>query len=414
MLTSAVRPARFADVFGVSEFRWLWLAEAQSVAGDQLARVALSVLVFDRTGSAGWTGLTYALTYLPDLVGGPLLAGLADLFPRRRVMVVADLIRAVLFGLMAVPAVPLVVVAGLLVVAQLCNAPFKAAQAATLPVVLSGDRYVVGQTVRQVTGQSAQLLGFAAGGVLVAMIGPHRALAVDAVTFALSALLLSGGVVARASVAAAGGTIGYWDRLTQGVHIVWGDRRLRSLVGLAWLAGFVIVPEGLAVPYAADIGGGSITAGVLLGAHPAGLALGALVVGRFVGPVRRLRLVGPLAVGAIVPLLAFGAEPDLPAAALLLMVSGACGAYQVVAGATFVRLVPGYARGQAFGLAGSGLIAVQGVGLVFGGLSAQALGSPGTAIMLAAAAGLLVGIPAAASWRSSVNALGLTEIGVQV
>jgi len=190
VLTSAVRPARFADVFGVSEFRWLWLAEAQSVAGDQLARVALSVLVFDRTGSAGWTGLTYALTYLPDLVGGPLLAGLADLFPRRRVMVVADLIRAVLFGLMAVPAVPLVVVAGLLVVAQLCNAPFKAAQAATLPVVLSGDRYVVGQTVRQVTGQSAQLLGFAAGGVLVAMIGPHRALAVDAVTFCIVGVAL--------------------------------------------------------------------------------------------------------------------------------------------------------------------------------------------------------------------------------
>lgn len=70
--------ATFREVLGIAEFRALWLAELQSIAGDQLARVALTVLVFSRTNSAAWTGLTYALTYLPDLIGGPLLAGLAD------------------------------------------------------------------------------------------------------------------------------------------------------------------------------------------------------------------------------------------------------------------------------------------------------------------------------------------------
>lgn len=53
----------------------LWLAEVLSLLGDQLARVALSVLVFDRTGSALLTGLVYGLSFLPALVAGPLLGG---------------------------------------------------------------------------------------------------------------------------------------------------------------------------------------------------------------------------------------------------------------------------------------------------------------------------------------------------
>lgn len=68
----------------LSEFRTLWAAFAQSVLGDQLARVALSLLVFERTESAGWTAATYALTSLPALLSGVLLSGLADRFPAVR------------------------------------------------------------------------------------------------------------------------------------------------------------------------------------------------------------------------------------------------------------------------------------------------------------------------------------------
>ncbi|HEY0499585.1 MAG TPA: MFS transporter, partial [Kutzneria sp.] len=93
-------------MFANGEFRALWLAELVSTAGDQVARVALSLLVFDRTRSAALAALTFALTMLPALFG-PLLAGLADRYPRRNVMVTADLIRAVLMGIMAIPGVSL-------------------------------------------------------------------------------------------------------------------------------------------------------------------------------------------------------------------------------------------------------------------------------------------------------------------
>jgi len=55
-----------------------------SIIGDQLAKVALSILVFQRTSSTLLTALTYGLSYLPWVIGGPLLSTLADRLPRRQ------------------------------------------------------------------------------------------------------------------------------------------------------------------------------------------------------------------------------------------------------------------------------------------------------------------------------------------
>jgi len=365
-----------------------------------LARVALSVLVFERTNSAGLTALTYALTYLPDLLGGPLLSGLADRFPRRTVMVSTDLARAVLVGCMAIPGIPIALIAVLLVAARLCNSPFSAAQAATLPAVLAGDRYVIGQTVRQITNQTAQLAGFAGGGGLVAVLGTSQALAADALTFLASAALIGFGVKARpAPVPDGEGHASLLQQLNAGARIIWHDRRLRSLVGLAWLAGFVIVPEGLAAPYAKEIGEGTVAVGLLLAAHPAGIVIGAFVLGRAVTQQRRRQLIGPLAVLAVLPLVGYALHPGLLGTMGLLLISGACAAYQVTASATFMRIVPDSGRGQAFGLAGSGLIAVQGIGLVAGGVLVSLVGSVAMTVAVAGAAGTLAAIPAAAAWH---------------
>lgn len=404
--TGQSQSATFREVLAVAEFRALWLAELQSVAGDMLARVALSILVFQHTGSAAWTALTYALTMLPDLIAGPLLGGLADRYPRRTVMVIADLSRAVLVALMALPGVPLVVLAGLLVLVQLFAAPFAAAQIATLPLALEGDRFDVAQATRQITVQVAQGLGFAAGGALVAWIGVHRSLAIDAATFAVSALLIRAGVVRRPSATAtigadlASDAQGYWRRIAAGARVIWSQPALRIIVGLAWLAGFVVVPEGLAAVYAGQLRLGAAAVGILLAAHPAGLVIGAVLVGRVLSPVWRRRLMAPLAVAALLPLLVFVAEPGLIPAAVLLVLSGACGSYQITASTTFVRLVPDSGRGQAFGLAGSGLIAVQGIGVVGGGALAQALNSAADAIAIAGVVGLVAGLVLATRWRA--------------
>lgn len=167
--------------------------------------------------------------------------------------------------------------------------------------------------------------------------------------------------------------------------MIWWDGRLRSLVAVSWLAGFIVLPEGLAAPYAEQIGAGDA-------------AVGALVVSRWCPPEWRLRLMRPMAIAAIAVLLGFAAQPGLAVAMALLAVSGICGSYQVIAAATFMQLIPDAERGQAYGLAGSGLKAAQGLGIAAGGVLAQAVGAAGTAIALAAATGTVVAALATVVW----------------
>jgi hypothetical protein len=398
----------FAAVFGLREYRVLFLAQVLSIVGDQLSRVALSVLVFERTASAGLTALAYALTYLPDLVAGPLLSGLADRWPRRGLMVVADVARALLVPLMALPGASLLVVCGVLVLSQLFGAPHRAARSATLVVVLPGEYYVVGLAASNATAQVAQVAGFAVGGGAVAALGVGGALLLDAFTFAASAVLVGVGVRGRpAPVSATGERGGWWAGVREGCAVVWGDRGLRALVGLACVSGWYTAVEGVAVPYAVSVGGGPVAAGVLLAAAPAGAAIGMVLLVRLVGPRPRLRVMGAMSVAACVPLLGFAAGPGVSVAVVLLVVSGLGSAYQLTANAAFVQAVPDARRGQAFGLAVTALQVAQGVGIAVAGAVAQFAG-PAGAITAAGAGGVLTAAGAWWAWhRASAPAVGV-------
>lgn len=403
MVGGVVEKARWRDVFGHAEFRALFLAGVLSVVGDQLARVALSVLVFERTASAGLTALTYALTYIPDLLFGPLLAGFADRYPRRRVMIVTDLARAVLVAAMAIEALPLIVVILLLLALQAFGSPFNAARAATLPVVLPGDHYVLGKAANDMVVQFSQVLGFGTGGLAVVAVGTSGGLLLDSVTFLLSAALIAFGVRARPTPQAHEPDEpdepkrSYFKDLAAGASLVARTPRLRALVALAMVAGFYITVEGLAVPYANEIGGGPEAAGLLLAASPAGAVIGMWLITLW-PPERRMRLLGPLAAAACVPLIFCALKPGLAVTVLLWGLSGAASAYHLPASASFVQAVPDHQRGQAFGVASTALKTSQGLGILLAGLLAERL-TPSLSLAVMGAAGVLVAIAAGAAWR---------------
>ena len=171
------------------------------------------------------------------------------------------------------------------------------------------------------------------------------------------------------------------------MRLVFGDPVLRSLVLFAWLCAFYVIPEGLAVPYAATFGGGAVTAGLLLAAMPAGMVVGSLLFSRFVRPAKRLHVMGWMSMLACLPLIGAGAHPPLWCVVALWALSGVGGAYQLAANTAFVGAVPAAGRGQAFGLAQSGILAGQGVGILVGGAAAQVLG-PETVVALAGVLGL--------------------------
>ncbi len=398
------RQATYGEVIAVKEFRALWYGQGLSLLGDQLAQVALAVLVYDRTGSALATAAVYALTYLPSILGGPLLAGLADRFARRGVMVACDLLRAALVGVMALPFMPFPVLCGLVFLVVLLSAPFSAARAALLPEVLEGDRYVVGSALQNMTNQAVQMLGFAAGGAVIAAMGPYRALAINAATFLASALIIVTGVRRRPASGQDGDKPSMWKMTRAGARLVFGDRKLRTLVLFAWLCGFYVLPEGIAVPYAVELYTGvlpiPVITGLLMAAMPLGTVLGAFLFSRFVSPPGRMRLMGWLAMLSCAPLIVTAMRPPLEVVLAAWVLSGIGGAYQLAANAAFVQRVPADQRGQAFGLVQSGLMAAQGIAILIGGYAAEKLG-PEPVVALSGITGLTVAAVLAMIWTES-------------
>lgn len=401
-----VAQATFRDVFRVGEFQALWFGQLLSIMGDQLARVALTLLVYDRTHSAALSALTYALTFLPDLVGGPLLSGLADRHPRRGLMVTADVARCALVAVMAIPGMPLIWVCVLLVIVQLFASPFNASRGAVLPQILEDDLFVTGQAVINITYQTGQLAGYVAGGAIVAFTGEHTALLIDAGTFAASALLVRFGLRARNAPTRFNGvrtSTATLVSLRAGLKLVWRNHVLRALVWLGCLSAFYVIGEGLAVPYTKELGGGPLTTGLLFAALPAGNAVGTLLLTRLVTPTNRLRLLGPLAVLAPLVLVLCAFRLGLIATLVVWAASAAAAGYQSVAGAAFIQAVPDAGRGQAFGLAQTSLRVSQGVGVVLAGAMAEWI-SPSMVVTLFGAIGTIVAVLAALSYQRADTA----------
>lgn len=403
-------PVAYRDVFAVSEFRAVWSAQALSAAGDQFAQVAIAFVVYARTGSPFLTALAYALTYLPPILGGPTLAGLADILPRQQVMITLDLIRAGLVALMALPGMPLPGLCTLFFATVLLGSPFSAARSALLPDVLPRDKFLAGSAIGNHTSQLGQIAGFLVGGGLVATLGPYRALALDSLSFSLSAGILACWVRPRpAPPCAAAPGPSPWEITWEGVSAVFGNPVLRTLVLFGWLAGFAVVPEGLAAPYARAVGGGPPAVGLLMAAMPAGTVLGAFVIGRLMRPSDRMRPMGWLAMLSCAPLMFSLLHPPLPLVLLMLGLAGAGGAYQLAAAAAFVRALPAATKVRAFAVAQSGVLAAQGLGILTAGAVAQRMG-PQAAVALAGLLGLLAAAALATDWTNRHGQL-ITALG---
>ena len=143
------------------EFRALAISNTLSLAGDDLARVALAIVFYQQTRSAFMAAFTFGLSFIPSLVAGPLLSTLGDRFPRRHVMVVCDVARTVLVGLGAIAlglgwpaAVPL----GLLLLAAFFSPAFEASRGALMPHIVAADEYVAASVATGIAAQMSQIV----------------------------------------------------------------------------------------------------------------------------------------------------------------------------------------------------------------------------------------------------------------
>ncbi|WP_217554528.1 MFS transporter [Streptomyces sp. GbtcB6] len=366
------RPAGYGWVLAVPEFRAVFAAHVLSMLGVIVSEIALSVLVYDLTGSPLLSALTFALGFLPYLVGGTLLAPVADRFPARRVLVVCDLVCAGCVAVMAVPGTGIGVLLGLRCALAVVSPVFAGTRMATLSDVLGGgELFVLGRSLLRIVAQSALLVGYGLGGLLLTVLAPRHALLITVGTFLASAALLRLGTrhrPARVRAREHGGD-------AAGTRQLLADRRVRRLLLLFWIpAMFAVVPEALAAPYADALGTGSPGLGLLMCALPVGTIAGELYAGARLGPAARERIALPLVCLTLLPYLGFALHPSLALSLLLLVTAGAGSAYTLGLDQWFVRAVPEELRGRAMTVLSAGLMTVQGVGMTLAGVAAEAVG----------------------------------------
>jgi predicted MFS family arabinose efflux permease len=251
---------------------------------------------------------------------------------------------------------------------------------------------VVGTAVTVTTYQFAQVIGFAAGGTLVAFFGIRTSLIIDAATFVGSALIVRAWVQARpAAMVGPRHESSRRAGVFTGVRLVLARPRLRTPLFFGLLAAFYNAPEGVAAPLAHAVGGGAAAVGVILAANALGQTIGTITFSRFVTPTTRLRFMGPLAISACGVLVLFFWKPDLYLSLLILVASGLCACYQLAANAAFVSAAPQEQRSQAFGLAQGAMSLGQGVVMILAGAAAEHH-APARAIAVCGAVGVVAAL----------------------
>jgi len=359
----------------VQSFRLLALATVGSAFGTWLAFVALTIDVYDRTGSAVWVSALLIADFLPAIVIGVAASSLVDRLPRRRLMIASDLARVAIFAVLPFANGPGAIVA-LAALAGFATGFFRPALYAGLPNLLPDEDLPYANSLLQTIENVAWALGPVLGGVLVAATGADAAYWINSVTFLVSAALLAG-IPDRLLQSAQAVGRGYWRDLTDGFKLVRDSRALLTV-----LAAWNVVMLATAGANVAEIvlaketfDAGDFGYGLLVGVTGVGLALGSLLAGSQLEH-RALATVYATSIGLVaVGMVGAAAAPNVWIAAVSVAVAGTGNGAAVVCNALLVqRGAPDELRGRAFTLLMSSNYLVLGIGMIAAGPLTDELG----------------------------------------
>lgn len=366
------RLGRLAEPLADRSVRRLWYARTVSEAGNWAARIALTLHVFARTGSPLAAAAVTTVSLLPHLGFGQVLGTLADRFPHRGVMVSSDVVRGLLFVLLALTDLPVPALLGIAFLAGLADPPFGAAYSAALPQ-LAGDRYLAAQTLFTATRQAMTLLGFAAGALLVAAAGTSWALGLNGVSFFAGALFIAGIRSTRSRAAADRGPL-----IRPAVRALTSDRLIVvsvAVVTLGTLLGMTV--EGLMVAYAGHLGLGATGAGLLATVPPLAAIATAFFLPTDGEHARLVRLVCCTVAGmATVSFAVFVLDSPLPLVLVGFLAAGSLDVMTVPAGAVIAQRLPQASRGTAFSFLEGLLMVSHAGGVLAAGALATATSVP--------------------------------------
>jgi MFS family permease len=378
---------------GHTAFRRLLGGLAVSQLGDWLYNLALVTLVYSRTHSALWAGVTTAARVVPIVALGPLGGAIADRFDRRRLMIACDLIRLALMAVLALVALtrlPVVVFPLIAALATAAGAPFLACASAVTPRLVPDADLPGANAARSAVGAIGIIAGPALGGVLLLLGSPALAFVVNAATFGLSALAvlaIPAGPAFAVDPAAAERPSSLVRDVADGAAVLRAHPEALRLVGADVMCSLVYGMQTVLLLLAARHAGlGLHGYGYLFAGIGAGGLLGTALASRAARrPHSRAVLPAALAtVGLPMVLLAVIHWPVLAIAAAGVTGVGAI-LVEILTETSLQRSLPADVFGRAYGLALPASLA----GIVLGSLIAPVLvataGGPGAMVISGAA-----------------------------
>jgi MFS family permease len=275
------------------DFRLLWTGQAVSLIGDGIYLVAIAWLVYDISNKPGALAIVGVAWTLPQ-VAGLLVAGvLSDRFERRRLLVIADVVRCAAIGAIAAltyaDAIELWHVVALVVLYGFGQALFQPAFTAILPQVVPREELLQANAMRELLEPiGLRFAGPAIGGVLIAAFDVGTAFLIDAASFAVSALAVVGiskRPPPRTESISMRRDLGEAFAYVRAHAWLWA-----TLVAALLFLLFTLGPFEVLLPYIIrnDLNGDAAMFGAVLAAGGAGSFFGALLIGRIGLPPRHV------------------------------------------------------------------------------------------------------------------------------
>ncbi|GAB1510470.1 MFS transporter [Actinophytocola sp. KF-1] len=389
----------------------LFVADVVSVLGSRVSMLAIPWLVLVTTGSATKMGLVAGAEMLPYVLSGVLAAPLADRFGVRRTTIVTDAGSAL--AMAGIAAAPQLGFGWLLVLVAVAGAT-RGLGDRVKHVMLRPLAEEAGIKVIRVTSayegfsRTAMLLGSAAGGLLIAWVGPLGAIWVDAASFALCALVVAVLVRLPEDAFPKQAPERYFVALRGGFRVLWRDDLLPSMIVMLFAlnmfnqAGIAVfiplwVDEVLHTPEAL---------GLVLGTFAGGAVLGSVVFTAISPklPMYQTFMLGALLAGAP-RLLVLGLTHDVVVVCVVTFLSGvAMAAVNPVVGAMLYERVPPELQTRAFGVCTAVTFTGIPIGGVLGGLAVTGLGIDPAILVAGVLCLLATAAPWVWSWRRGAGA----------
>lgn len=354
----------------------LFAANAISMTGNQLTILAVPWFVLSTTGSAAQTGITAFFTILPAIIAGFFGGVIVDRMGYKRASVASDVASGATVALIpllySLNLLPFWLLLVLVFLGALLDAPGSTARAALVPELANAAQMSLERatSLMQIVERSSRLVGFPLAGVLVAALGAQTVLWIDAVTFAVSALMVAVFITTPEPEPEMQESEGYLAELVTGLQFIRGDALLLLLITSVMITNFLDAAQSSVIlpVYANDVYGNAVSLGLMFGHSGGGAVVGALLYSAL-GPryLRRKWLIVALALTSI-PRIALLFFPPLYVILLTQTLVGiASGPLNPILMTTFFERIPADLRGRIIGTTSAGAMVAMPLGVLLAG-----------------------------------------------